>query len=280
MKKISYTKAGLIINGAPYRKKVVPPSPSELINMDPDLLEKLLKMKMDKSADIRVDGSIFTAYSAPVSSHQQVRDLYLRMRTIQPAARHIVCAYWVPHEEEYYALDYHDDGEPTAGRILMDLLQANNVKNRVVFVARRYGGIKMGADRFLCYLQAANQALKISSDIKIEDPRQIKKTRKPEAELMEVNDQQESQQTLQKQTTRKAFFSPRPSLSQQRHFRGKPWKQRGYNGPVRGQKPASTQNFQSNPRQNQWFQNQYQFSKPWSAMQQNETPEEREQQLN
>ena len=67
-----------------------------------------------------MENSVFVGYTAAVKDHQQVRDLYGKIKIIQPAARHVVCAYWVDHPEPYYALDYHDDGEPTAGRLLME----------------------------------------------------------------------------------------------------------------------------------------------------------------
>ena len=34
-------------------------------------------------------------------------------------------------------------------------MKKQNLKNRVIFVSRKYGGVRMGADRFECYLSAA-----------------------------------------------------------------------------------------------------------------------------
>ena len=91
-----------------------------------------------------------------IESHDQIDELYLKMKMIQPNARHIVCAYWIDGFEPIsQAQDYHDDGEPMAGRQLLDILIKDNLKNRVIFVARRYGGIKMGPERFDCYKKAA-----------------------------------------------------------------------------------------------------------------------------
>ena len=52
-------------------------------------------------------------------------------------------------------MTFCDDEELGAGRILLEAMTANNIQNCVVFIARRYGGIRMSSDRFECYLQAA-----------------------------------------------------------------------------------------------------------------------------
>ena len=63
-------------------------------------------------------------------------------------------------ETPIYNQDFCDDGEPGAGRNILNTLMYNSYNNVVVFVARRYGGIKMGANRFECYREAALTALK------------------------------------------------------------------------------------------------------------------------
>ena len=158
---VSYTKAGLTVNGIPYRKKVLPPTPKELVNMEVDKLEEVLKMKIKKDAEITQENSVFSAYvaNADVKSHAEVRDYYRKMKLIQPGARHIVCAYYIKHPDEHYSKDYHDDGEPGAGRTLLNILVQNNLQNCVVFVARKYGGVRMGPERFQCYAESVKAAL-------------------------------------------------------------------------------------------------------------------------
>ena len=144
----SFTRAGLTVKGVPYRKLVTPPTPAEIINIDPSLLTKLFKQTTIRSSSVEKEGSIFTAYTAEVKNHQEICNLYIKLKIMVPDAKHIVCAYWVSHPEEFHALDYHDDGEATAGRLLMDFLKANELKNWVVFVAKKYGGSKIGAESF------------------------------------------------------------------------------------------------------------------------------------
>ena len=162
---ISYTKSGLCVNGRPYRKQVTPPTPRELINILPADLTRILTLPTRRSHEIIQEDSIFVAYSAKVQNHQQVKDLYLKIKMIQPNAKHVVCAYVLPEEaddqEKCFNMDYHDDGEANAGRLLLDLLINNKQNGVAVFVARKYGSIKLGASRFTCYLNATKDCLEI-----------------------------------------------------------------------------------------------------------------------
>ena len=167
---VTYQKGGMCINGIPYRKKVEPPTPKQLVDISPQQLEEILEMKLIKGVPERMDNSVFHAYSADVNTHEQVNKLYLKLKLAHPDARHIVCAFSIDFPEKCYADDFHDDGEPAAGRLLLDLLTSNGIKNKVVFVARNYGGIKMGVDRFLCYTKAARDALNLNINFTEDNP--------------------------------------------------------------------------------------------------------------
>ena len=157
---IKYYKGAMTIQGEVYRPKVEVPTPTELINIEPKDLDSILKMKLENHGKITQDKSTFEGYTAAVSTYQQIRRLYIKMKLIQPSARHIVCAYYLPGEESHYTQGFCDDGEPGAGRNLLRILTENNMSNRVVFVARHYGGIRMSSDRFECYTQAATTVIK------------------------------------------------------------------------------------------------------------------------
>ena len=156
---VGYAKGGLAIQGEIYKKKVNPPSPKEMIQLSTDEIGDILKLKTIKGAKITQEKSSFVAYTAKVNSFEEVRKLYIKLKLIQPEARHIPCAYWLPNAEIPYSTDFHDDEEPGAGRTILDLLKKFSLKSRVIFVARKYGGIKMGADRFKCYTEAAKSSV-------------------------------------------------------------------------------------------------------------------------
>ena len=137
---IQYTKNGLTIHGSPYRKRVIPPTPKQMLDLDPKQLETILNIKTKKGQEIKMDKSVFIPYAANVRSHQEVRDIYTKLKLVQPEARHIACAYWI-HGPTHTSRDFHDDGEPGSGRVLLDVLEKNELKETAVFVVRLYGGV-------------------------------------------------------------------------------------------------------------------------------------------
>ena len=158
---IQYTKAGLTIQGSPYRKKVLPPTPLQLLDLNPQQLDSILKLTVNKGDEIRQEKSRFVAFSAEVKTHQDIRNIYMKLKLIQPDARHIACAYYI-QGPTHTSRDFHDDGEPGSGRILLKILEDSQLENKAVFVVRMYGGIKLGAERFSCYAKAAKNALNIA----------------------------------------------------------------------------------------------------------------------
>ena len=158
---ISYAQGGVVVQGEPYKKKITVPTPKELIEVQPEEMRRILKIPMGKGSQVSQQNSRFTAYTAAVSSHQQVRDMYKKMKYSHPDVRHIVCAFWLTDTgmKDFYNKDYQDDGEPGAGRRILQMMMANNLKSRVIFVARKYGGIRMGAERFECYETSAKAAV-------------------------------------------------------------------------------------------------------------------------
>ena len=160
---IAYTNAGLTINGVPYRKKITPPTPRELLDLEPEELKKVIKTQTKRGEAVVKDGSKFIGYMAPINSFQHIRNIYMKLKLIQPGARHIVCAYSFQDQAPMYAThNFHDDGEPGSGCALLDLMEKNGIENKVIFVVRKYGGIKLGAERFNCYLNAARIVLEIT----------------------------------------------------------------------------------------------------------------------
>ena len=190
---ITYPKGKLTINGQMYKQKVVPPTPKELVDIDIDLLNKLSKIKLKKSVELTQDGSKFLTYSySPVSSHQEIRDLYKKVKIIEPSARHIPCAYWIQGAETYYSQSFHDDSEPGSGRVLLENLLKFGEEGTVLFGVRRYGGVKLGTDRFDLYAKTA-------IDILGGDPQQHV-TRSYAARKAAMRSPRQNRQSMQQQT--------------------------------------------------------------------------------
>jgi len=104
------------------------------------------------SNKIEVEKSKFFAILMPLKNADDFKQIYNEVRKEHKKAKHVVYAYKVGCKTKS-----SDDQEPkgTAGRPLLELILKKNVDNVVIFVARYFGGIKLGASRLLrTYLQA------------------------------------------------------------------------------------------------------------------------------
>ena len=158
-KEVKFVKGKLTIQGQVYQQRISPPTPAQIVDLSPQELDEILKMELEHGGTVTEQQSVFDGYTACVSTFAEIRKLYTKIRLIQPSARHVVCGYFIKGDK-FYSQDFADDGEPAAGRAVLDILTRNNMQNRVVFVTRKFGGIKMGPNRFECYRQAAKAALK------------------------------------------------------------------------------------------------------------------------
>ena len=111
-------------------------------------------MKVEKRYDsfIEVNKSKFYAILMPLDNVDDFKNLLAEIKKEHKKAKHVVYAYRVGTASKSC-----DDQEPkgTAGHPLMELLYKKDLNNCVLFVARYFGGTKLGAGRLLrTYLQA------------------------------------------------------------------------------------------------------------------------------
>ena len=161
----TYIKGKLAVRGQTFSSRIVPPTPKQVVDLQPKDLQRILDREIQQTGRVSQDNSIFEAYTASVNSFTEIRDLYVKVKLMQPMARHVVCAYWIEGEGDQiqYSQDYCDDGEISAGRKLLDFMIQNDLKCRVLFVARKYGGVRMGPSRFECYTSAAHIVIQANS---------------------------------------------------------------------------------------------------------------------
>ena len=103
---IKYARGGLLIQNELYKKKVVVPKPADLIQLSADEMSRILKLNIVRGEDVVKENSVFTAFKASISTHAQIRELYIKLKICQPTARHIVCAYRIPGAETHYCNDF------------------------------------------------------------------------------------------------------------------------------------------------------------------------------
>lgn len=111
-------------------------------------------MEVSKRYDgfVELNKSKFYAILMPLTNTDDFKSLLAEIKKEHNKAKHVVYAYRVG-----IASKSNDDQEPkgTAGRPLLELLHKKDLNNCVLFVARYFGGTKLGASRLLrTYLQA------------------------------------------------------------------------------------------------------------------------------
>ena len=126
---------------------------------------------------IEIKKSIFIANLIPVASTNEAQDRLKAVSKKYYDATHNCYSYIIGDKGDTYK--YYDDGEPsqTAGIVIYNCLQKNNLTNVICIVTRYFGGIKLGAGGLVrAYANAASEAVSLATiqeiieykDLKIE----------------------------------------------------------------------------------------------------------------
>ena len=99
-------------------------------------------MKLIKTNKEEIKKSKFIAYFYELETTEDIKAIIDELRKEHKKAKHIVYAYKFGN-----TAGKTDDKEPsgTAGLPLYNLLEANNLNNKMIVVVRYFGGIKLGA---------------------------------------------------------------------------------------------------------------------------------------
>lgn len=99
-------------------------------------------MKLIKTNKEEIKKSKFIAYFYELDDTNDIKIIIDELRKEHKKAKHIVYAYKFRN-----TAGKTDDKEPsgTAGLPLYNLLEANNLNNKMIVVVRYFGGIKLGA---------------------------------------------------------------------------------------------------------------------------------------
>ncbi len=121
-----------------------------------------MQVKKRYDSFLEVNKSKFYAILLPLENEDDFKSLLSEVRKEHKKAKHVVYAYRTGTRSKS-----SDDQEPkgTAGHPLMDLLYKRDLNNCVIFVARYFGGVKLGASRLLrTYLQAGINVVNLIED--------------------------------------------------------------------------------------------------------------------
>lgn len=103
-------------------------------------------MKLLNTNTIEIKKSKFVAYLYDIDEISEIKEVLENIKYEHKKAKHIVYAYKFGS-----TAGKSDDKEPsgTAGTPLYNLLEMNNLNNKLLVVVRYFGGVKLGAGPLL-----------------------------------------------------------------------------------------------------------------------------------
>ena len=103
-------------------------------------------MKLLNTNTIEIKKSKFIAYLYEIDELHEIKNILENTRSEHKKAKHVVYAYKFGS-----TASKSDDKEPsgTAGTPLYNLLEMNNLNNKLLIVVRYFGGVKLGAGPLL-----------------------------------------------------------------------------------------------------------------------------------
>ena len=114
--------------------------------------------------------STFICTLIPVNSVDEVNEHLKQIRKKYYDATHNCYSYIVSQKDGTNAIKASDDGEPsqTAGVVILDVLQKNELTNILAVVTRYFGGIKLGAGGLVrAYSSSTSGAVKTIQPVPI-----------------------------------------------------------------------------------------------------------------
>ncbi|UCS22427.1 uncharacterized protein HLK63_K09031 [Nakaseomyces glabratus] len=109
-------------------------------------------------------GSTFMAFAAHVNSEEEAFQMldHLKTDSKMRRANHAMCAWRIKKQTDSNDIIYQDcddDGETAAGSRMLHLVTIMDVWNVIVVVARWFGGVHIGPDRFKHINSTAREAI-------------------------------------------------------------------------------------------------------------------------
>ena len=133
----------LHVGNQPKYYPVHPPTPLEVIQTAIKYGPWYNTIDFCVSKPLKMMGSTFHGYALRVQQVETIPLAYCKVRTLQPRARHIMCAYKVGTEEGSC-----DDEEYFGDLHMLKCLKKANLDNVVVFISRICGPKQLGKKRF------------------------------------------------------------------------------------------------------------------------------------
>lgn len=160
-KNIQVMNDKIVVDGKIMEPDVKAPEPADLfLDADELRLVKALNTKLKETKPITVKNSQFVGLAIKVHSTQEVNRAYKAVALRYPSVDHIMVAYGFKDGMKVHSGNV-DDGEHGGSNVIKQTLKSTKAKDIAVFVVRKYGGIRLGFDRFPTIEAVTKEALKM-----------------------------------------------------------------------------------------------------------------------
>ena len=135
------------------------PTPREMLFMSLELKKKLMEIEVRYSTSRSESYSHFIGAAVLVEAQNEVKLAYMRIKRDQQRADHIMLAYRLKLSDTEIQQGSVSNGEHFGDLEVMRVLEEQHKVNVAVFVARQYGGIPLGKNRFKHIKDVTEEAL-------------------------------------------------------------------------------------------------------------------------
>ena len=156
---ISMRKGRLYANNSIVKQKLVVPSAADILTLSQDEISELKEVKTYEAGVHEESASEFRCYYQRINSIDEVQQGIAKLRIKHGDATHIVSAHRLESPKGPFDQGYLDDGEPGAGRKILQTLKDKEIKRLAVYVVRYYGGQHLGKRRFDIYESLTKKAV-------------------------------------------------------------------------------------------------------------------------
>ena len=151
-------KSDIYVGEKKYIKQIEEPDPTAVLQMPMSRLNQVMMTPLQRARAVLEDQNKFTAYSLCTNNYRTAQDAYMQIRLNHAEARHIVCAWYIPSQNDYEDIDWCDDDEYGAGAAVANVLKENKITHRVVYIVRNCGQ-KLNKKRLPLYQSVAKKLL-------------------------------------------------------------------------------------------------------------------------
>ena len=158
--KVSLTKGLLKVDGEEYKNAVQNLTAGDLLSLSGEDMLNSAVLDVGVGPVLTKEESVFHGFATTVDSVADVNRKYLHFKLKYADSTHVMMAYRLPGSNVAYDEGYQDDGEWGGGRRLLKILNEEDQLSVALFVIRKYGGKRLGTDRFEMISETAKAAMK------------------------------------------------------------------------------------------------------------------------